>query len=78
MVDKIIVRQTKESAAAGKVMGGTNTEVLLNGKVLHGARAINFDVDAKSLATITIELFGDIQIEGNFKTKEVEGERKES
>lgn len=67
-MDKIEIRQKKGSEK--QIMGGRNTEVLINGKILTGVMSAKFEIDGKSIGRVILELVGNISIEGNFNTEE--------
>jgi len=58
---KITIRKIKDR---GNIMCGANTEVLVDGKPLHGVKSIDFKVDSTSLAEVNIRLIGNVEIEG--------------
>ena len=62
-MDKILIKQ--KDGAKG-CMVGANTEVFLNGEKIKGATAVKFEVKAKEIAKVTIEMTGKVEVEGNF------------
>lgn len=58
---KITIRN--KLSDTGKVMTGASTEVLLDGKPLKGATFVKFEVKAKGVAKVHIEMFADADIE---------------
>lgn len=62
-MDKILIKQKDD---ANGVMVGANTEVFLNGERIKGATGVKFEVKAKEIAKVTIEMVGKVEIEGNF------------
>ena len=85
-MDKLVIKQKED--AKGKAMTGANTLVTLNGKPLRGCTGIKFEVQAASVAKVTIEMIAEVDIEGEFvvgsitkiNKEDLEGqdERKES
>lgn len=71
-MQKVTIRN--RPGAEGKLSVGSNMEVLLDGKRLGGAYFVKFEVHAKKIAKVTIEMFAEVEVEGNFalekKTKE--------
>lgn len=71
-IPKITVRNRE--GAEGKISTGANTEVLLDGKRLGSAYFVKFEVHAKKIAKVTIEMYAEIELEANLplesKTKE--------
>lgn len=75
-VHKIQVRN--RAGSEGKITVGANTEILLDGQKLKGARFLKFEVSAKKVAKVTIEMFAEVEIEANsveLRTTKVKGTR---
>ncbi len=62
----------RKKAGVKNLMTGMNTEVLLDGVPLLGATAVYFHVNAREPARVTIEMFADVEIEGEMEVDKVE------
>lgn len=51
------------------VMTGRNIEILMDGQKLKGATALRFEVKAKSIAKISVDFYGIVDIEGEVPCK---------
>lgn len=71
--NKITIRN--RPGAEGKISVGSNMEVLLDGKRLGGAYFVKFEVHAKKLAKVTIEMYAEVEVEAEAK---LESQVKES
>jgi hypothetical protein len=58
-IHKIQVRN--KPGAKGKITVGANTEVLLDGKPLKGAKSIKIQIQAKKVAKVVIELYAEVE-----------------
>lgn len=74
-MDKLSIKQKEE--AKGKAMTGANTQVTLNGKPLRGCTGIKFEVQAASVAKVTIEMIAEVDIEGEFTIGQITKTHKE-
>ena len=61
MIHKIQVRP--RSGAENTITTGANTELYLDGKLLKGARFIKFEVDARKVSKVTIELYAQVELD---------------
>lgn len=59
---KITVRQ--RPGTEDSMMVGANTEVLLNGKKLPYTKSLQFAVNAKGVATVKLEMYANVEVEG--------------
>ena len=64
-MNKIEIRQKEGSE--DQIMNGSNTEVLLNGKLLKGVTGVRFEVTGGSLAKVVLEMFGEVKITGEIE-----------
>lgn len=60
-VHKIEVR--RRPGSEGTVMTGATTQVFLDGKLLVGAYFFKFEVHARKVAKVTIEMFAEVTID---------------
>jgi len=57
-------RLTIKNKQPGKPLTGANTEVLIDDQPLRYAKRITLDIGAREMATVTIEFFADVSVEG--------------
>lgn len=69
-IHKIQVRN--KPGAEGKLTTGPNVEVLLDGNNLKGASFLKFEVGAKKVAKVLIELYAEIEVDVNVELGEKE------
>lgn len=62
-VSKITIRN--RPGAEGAITVGANTEILLDGKRLGGASFVKFEVHARKVAKVTIEMYAEVEVEAN-------------
>ena len=55
---------TIKNKQPGKPLTGANTEVLIDDQPLRYAKRITLEVGAREVATVIIELFADVSVEG--------------
>lgn len=48
---------------------GANMEVLLDGKPMPFVTSVSFQVSAKNVAKVKLEMYAEVEIEGNFSFK---------
>lgn len=58
---KIQVRNKAENT--GKIMTGASTEVLIDGVPFRGVTFLKFEVKAKGVAKVLVEMFADVEID---------------
>lgn len=63
-VHHLLIRQKAEEPGAKRYMHGAVTEVLLDGKPLRGVSKLLFEVAAKQVAKVHLEVYADVEIEG--------------
>ena len=66
-VHKIKIKNS--SAAQGRMSTGLNTEVYLDGKRLKGVKSFRYALDAKSMATVTMEIYAEVELEARVVVK---------
>lgn len=64
---KIEVRNRAE--AEGKLSTGRNTQVFLDGKQLGTVSRLKYDIDAKGVGKVILELYAQVDIKANAKLK---------
>lgn len=65
MAHKIAVR--KKPGTEGKISAGANTEIYLDGKLLAGAYFMKFEVHARKIAKVTIEMYAEVEIDAELE-----------
>jgi len=58
---KIQIRQKPNTTG---IMTGANSQVLLDGKILKYVKSVKFEVAARDIAVVRLELYGDIDVIG--------------
>lgn len=72
-IHKVQVRS--KPGSEDKLSQGSTTQVLLDGKVLSGARFIKFEVDSRKMAKVTIELYANIELDASLDLELVKTEK---
>lgn len=54
------------------LMTGANTELLMDGKRLSTVTKVKVEVEARGLAKMTLEMFGQFEVTGNFEPEVTE------
>ena len=72
--NKITIRN--RPGAEGKITTGSNAQVLLDDKPINGAYFVKFEVHAKKVAKVTIEMYAEIEFEGSFELEQTQKESK--
>lgn len=67
---KIQIRNRK--GAEDRISSGANMEVILDGHRLGGASFVKFEVSAKKVAKVLIELYAEVEVEANILLGEPE------
>jgi len=57
------IQVRNKAAGSGKVMTGASTEVLLDGVPFRGVTFLKFEVKAKGVAKVLVEMFADVEID---------------
>ena len=57
------IKVTNKPRSKNKTSHGAVTTVYIDGKPLHGATSFKYEVDARSLGKVTIELFASVEID---------------
>jgi hypothetical protein len=65
--NKITIRN--KLGAEDQTSKGANMEILLDGKKLDGAYFAKFEVHARKVAKVTIEMYAEVEIEANVETE---------
>lgn len=63
--------RTRKGAPKGRPQTGSATEILMDGKPMKGVRKVTFEVEAREIAKMTIEVYGQFLIKselGSFET----------
>lgn len=72
-VNKITIRN--RPGAEGKLTVGANTQILFNDQPIGGACFVKFEVHARKVAKVTIEMFAEVEIEANVEELQVVKEK---
>jgi hypothetical protein len=64
MSRKIVKIEIRQKKYARNVMTGASTEVLVDGKKLKGVTKATFEVSARGIAKVQLEMLGDITVSG--------------
>ncbi len=59
-------------------MHGAVTQVILDGRPLHGVANLTFEVSPKSVAKVYLELYADVSIEGNVEVERMPADERGS
>lgn len=62
---KIEIRQKEGSE--DQIMTGANTQILLDGKPLKGVTGVKFEVNARGVAKVTLEMYANVKVIGNIE-----------
>lgn len=73
--NKITIRN--RPGTEGHVSKGGNMQVLLDGKPIGGAYFVKFEVHAKKVAKVTIEMYAEVELEADFELENTEKESKD-
>ncbi len=64
-VHKITIKQ---KGSGESIMTGANTEIYIDGVLLKDAYKVTFTSEAGQVAKVVIEMYGNVEIEGNIDT----------
>lgn len=59
------IQVKRKPGSEGTVQTGATTLLYLDGKLLGGAKSFKFEVDCRSVAKATIELYADVEIDAD-------------
>ena len=72
MSDEIPKFELRMREGATGLMTGANTELLMNGKRMGTVTKVKVEVEARGMAKMTLEMFGQFKVVGNFEPEVVE------
>ena len=64
---------SNKRGSEGNISTGANTEVSMDGVALRGVKSIKYEVDAKSIGKVTIEMYAQLDIDHDAVTTELIG-----